>query len=176
MHFLPTVLAILPSICSLSFAAPTADANKVLHSRNFKLKSHVLTPANPSFENLYLEPYHTGAGLNYATLYPKSSQNPGIIGYLNGTKEQFDDQITNLLFKGNGFPYGFVIDKVNDTYNPVEINAGSGTQGIFIDQGVIKYNNPLSGGFYGKLLMSTLLSTPKNLPSSSQGKWTDKHP
>ena len=44
-----------------------------------------------------------------------------------------------------------MIDKVNSTYNPIEINAGPGTKGIFIDQGVIKYHNPLSGGFYGKL-------------------------
>lgn len=42
-------------------------------------------------------------------------------------------------------------DSVNATYNPVEINAGTGTTGIYIDQGKIKYNNPISGGFYGKL-------------------------
>lgn len=148
MHLLPTLLAVLPSLCSLSSAAPATNANKVHTSRDFKLKSHVLTPANPSFENLYLEAYHTAPAYNWATLYPKSSQNKGIVGYLNGTKEEFNEQITNLLFKGNGFPYGFVIDSVNTTYNPIEINAGSGTQGIFIDQGVIKYHNPISGGFY----------------------------
>lgn len=37
----------------------------------------------------------------------------------------------------------------NESYIPVEINAGNGTQGIFIDQGVIKVHDPLSGGFYG---------------------------
>lgn len=41
-------------------------------------------------------------------------------------------------------------DSVNATYNPIEINAGSGTKGIYINQGVIKYNNPTSGGFYGR--------------------------
>lgn len=44
-----------------------------------------------------------------------------------------------------------VIDRVNSTYNPIEINAGTGTKGIYINQGVIKYNNPISGGFYGQL-------------------------
>lgn len=37
----------------------------------------------------------------------------------------------------------------NESYIPVEINAGNGTQGIFIDQGFIKVHDPLSGGFYG---------------------------
>jgi len=40
-------------------------------------------------------------------------------------------------------------DSVNTTYNPIEINPGPGTHGIFIGQGVIKVNSPISGGFYG---------------------------
>lgn len=53
--------------------------------------------------------------------------------------------------------YGFIIDSVNSTYNPIEINAGLGTKGIFINQGVIKYNNPASGGFYGMCVLLSVL-------------------
>ena len=121
-------------------------------SKSFKLKSRVLSPSNSSFDNLYLEPYHIYPGANYAVLSPKSATNPGIIGYLNGTAAIFADENTDLLFGFdlNAGPYGFIIDSVNATYNPILINAGNGTTGIFIDQGVIKYHNPISGGFYGK--------------------------
>ena len=55
----------------------------------------------------------------------------------------------NLLFPGNSFPYGFVIDQVDATYDPIEINAGNGTKGIFIHHGIIKYRHLLSEGFNG---------------------------
>ena len=45
-------------------------------------------------------------------------------------------------------------DSVNTTYNPILIEAGPGTKGIFVDQGVVKYHNPISGGFYGRPLLS----------------------
>ena len=48
-------------------------------------------------------------------------------------------------YRGTRFPYGFVIDQ-GRPQNPVEINAGAGTKGVNVDQGFIKYRNPLSGG------------------------------
>lgn len=143
MNPLLCLLALLAS----SIAAPTSPAET---SKTFKLKSHVLSPSNSPFTNLYLEPYHIYPGANYAVLTPKSTSNPGIIGYLNGTAADFTNENTDLLFFSNPYPYGFIIDSVNATYNPILINAGSGTTGIFIDQGIIKYHNPISGGFYGK--------------------------
>lgn len=139
-----SLLCLLPAL-TFALAAPiTPDET----SKTFKLKSHVLSPPNPSFDNLYLEPYHIYPGANYAVLAPQSTRDPGIIGYLNGTTQDFASENTDLLFDLN-FPYGFIIDSVNATYNPILINAGNGTQGIFIDQGIIKYHNPISGGFYG---------------------------
>ena len=129
-----------------AIAAPTSPDET---SKTFKLKSRVLSPFNSSFNNLYLEPYHIFPGANYAVLTPKSTTDPGIIGYLNGTAADFADENTDLLFFSDP-PYGFIIDTVNATYNPILINAGNGTTGIFIDQGIIKYHNPISGGFYGK--------------------------
>ena len=114
------------------------------------LKSLALSPSNSSFNDLYLESYHIYPGGDYAVLSPKTATNPGIIGYLNGTAEDFANENTDLLFISNPAPYGFIIDSVNATYNPIFINAGNGTTGIFIDQGIIKYHNPISGGFYGK--------------------------
>lgn len=119
--------------------------------RFFKLKSQVLTPLNPSFESLYLKTYHVYHAFNYAVLGPKTVANPGIIGHLNGTTDDFTYDNTDLIFGLGGiYPFGFVIDQVNATYYPIEINAEGGTKGIVIDQGVIKYHNPISGGFYGQ--------------------------
>ena len=119
-------------------------------SKTFKLKSLALSPSNSSLSNLYLEPYHIYPGANYAVLSPKTPTNLGVIGYLNGTAEDFANENTDFLFNFDPAPYGFIIDSVNATYNPILINAGNGTTGIFIDQGVIKYHNPIAGGFYGK--------------------------
>ncbi|CAF9927353.1 hypothetical protein IMSHALPRED_007193 [Imshaugia aleurites] len=139
------VLFCLLALLTGAIAAPLSPDDT---SKTFKLKSLVLSPSNSSFNNLYLEPYHIFPGANYAVLSPKTATNPGIIGYLNGTAADFADRNTDLLFNANPSPYGFVIDSVNATYNPILINAGNGTTGIFIDQGIIKYHSPMSGGFY----------------------------
>ena len=94
-------------------------------STTFRLKSRVLSPPNPSFDNLYLEPYHIYPGANYAVLSSTNATN-GIIGYLNGTAADFADENTDLLFNDNPSPYRFIIDSVNATYNPILINAGTG--------------------------------------------------
>jgi len=81
--------------------------------------------------------------------------NPGIIGSLNGTAAELASDEGDLLFNlgSSEPPYGFVIGSVDATYNPIVIQPGNGTQGIFVSQGVVKSHNPISGGFYGKLLL-----------------------
>ena len=143
------------ALLTCAIAAPISPDET---SKTFKLKSLTLPSSNSSFSNLYLEPYHVYPGANYAVLSPKTPTNLGIIGYLNGTTEDFANENTDLLFNFDPEPYGFIIDSVNATYNPILINAGNGTAGIFVDQGIIKYHNPLSGGFYGKM---TLLANKK---------------
>ena len=145
-----------PLLCLLAAltCAVAAPMSPDETSKSFKLKSLVLSPPNSSFNSLYLEPYHIYPGANYAVLSPQTATNPGIIGRLNGSAADFANENTDLLFFDNPPPYGFIIDSVNATYNPILINAGNGTTGIFIDQGIIKYHNPISGGFYG---MSTLI-------------------
>ncbi|KAL8669722.1 MAG: hypothetical protein Q9168_005691 [Polycauliona sp. 1 TL-2023] len=151
MHLLNIISSLVLPLSVLAVPTPVENHhrnNGIVHSRNFTIKSHVIGPAQSSFENLYLEPYHIYPAFNYATLYPKNEQTPGIVGFLNGTKRELENDQGDLLFLGGGGVYGFVIDSVNTTYNPVEINAGAGTQGIYVSQGIIKYNNPISGGFY----------------------------
>ncbi|KAK4692781.1 hypothetical protein P7C71_g4489, partial [Lecanoromycetidae sp. Uapishka_2] len=147
---------LIPAFTLLTTAIALPYTNPIFTNttRSFKLKSHVLTPPNPAFECLYLEPYHIYPPFNYAVLSPKTTEDPGIVGTLNGTVAQLANDEGNLIFDSavEEPPYGFVIASINSTYNPVEILPGNGTQGIFINQGVIKYNNPISGGFYGKCL------------------------
>lgn len=166
MHLLLTTLLLLPTL-SLSLPAPALTTST--HSPAFRLKSHVLVPPTPSFENLYLEPYHltSPSKLNYAVLCPQTAQKKGVISFLNGTTQELADGQGDLLVRGGevGFVIGLspfyqckwgkrltseMVDSVNSTYNPIELNAGPGTNGIFIGQGVVKYNNPISGGFYGE--------------------------
>lgn len=105
-----TILFLLFSLLPLlTQSLPTAS---VQHSKKFKLKSHVLSPSatTSSFENLYLEPYHIYPAFNYATLYPKTKSTPGIIGYLNGTRQEIEDDQGGLVFNlGKAGVYSFVI-------------------------------------------------------------------
>ncbi|KAL8662055.1 MAG: hypothetical protein Q9202_005029 [Teloschistes flavicans] len=167
MHLSTLFLSLLPLFAhalpttTTTTSPQTQDNNKPRHTRSFILSSRVLSSpsANAAFDNLVLEPYHIYPAFNYATLNKKSTQNQGVTGFLNGTKQQLDDEQGYLAFDfGQGGVYGFKIDSVNATFNPIEINAGPGTDGMYIDQGVIKYNNPTSGGFYA--CDSTLLYGP----------------
>lgn len=112
MYFLSIFSQLILPLSVLALPASTnvqSGSHQILHSRNFTIKSHVLDPAKSSFENLYLEPYHIYPAFNYATLYLKSENTPGIVGFLNGTRRELADDRGNLLFLGGGGVYGFII-------------------------------------------------------------------
>ena len=98
MLFLPNYILnilllpfLLPSFV-LSSPHPSAVPTKpshAHHSRKFTLKSQVISPPNPAFDNLDLEPYHIYPAFNYAVLV---SGQKGIVGYLNGTRQELADQ------------------------------------------------------------------------------------
>ena len=94
MHLFLNILLLpllLPSLV-LSSPPPSAVPTKPAqahHGRKFTLKSHVLSPPNPAFDNLDLEPYHIYPAFNYAVLV---SGQKGIVGYLNGTRQEFADR------------------------------------------------------------------------------------
>ncbi|KAL9121116.1 MAG: hypothetical protein Q9187_002330, partial [Circinaria calcarea] len=140
---LQSALALFLASIPSSSALPAATKFQV--SPSFTLRASLYDAVNTSFANLSVTSYHTGPGTAYAVLAP----GPGRIAHLNGTEEELDHENGNMVFEGSSFPSSFIIDRVNQTYNPIEINAGEGgTPGIFIDQGFIKVHDPLSGGFY----------------------------
>ncbi|KAL8651242.1 MAG: hypothetical protein Q9226_004784 [Calogaya cf. arnoldii] len=150
MHLSGILLQFTLPLLALAVPTPTenqASDQAINRSRNLTIRSRGIAPSS-GFDNLFLEPYHIYPTFNYATLWPITARTPGIVGFLNGTTRELKYGQGNLLFLGGGGVYGFIIDNVNATYNPVEINAGTGTNGIYVNQGVIKYNNPQSGGFY----------------------------
>ena len=136
-------------------------------SPGFKLHS---TSNNTVFAGLFLDSYHIYPGTNhffsarkemlrykgfdYAVLQARTDEVPGLTGYLNGTAADFRKRTADLVFNGNDFPYGFVINAFNSTYQPVEIIAENGTRGVYTQRGVLKYNHPQSEGFYGKSQVS----------------------
>ena len=120
MYLFNTLLQLVLPLAALAVPTPTpsqAGEQAVTHSRNFTIKSHVLAPAQSGFENLYLEPYHIYPAFNYATFWPKSDRTPGIVGFLNGTRRELENDQGNLLFLGGGGVYGFIIGESSSTWN-----------------------------------------------------------
>ena len=66
-----------------------------------------------------------------------------------------------MTSSGGELSFGFFIDMVNATFNPVEIVVEQGMRGVFVDQGVVKVNDPLSGGIYGMFLEFLVVFTSR---------------
>jgi hypothetical protein len=101
------------------------------HSREYLLRTE-LKPGQPSkarFNGLWLEAYHTGAGLNDAVLVEDKTNSAK--GFLNGTNGKvkgtvYQNQVFDL---GSEFPYTMIMDESVNFYaawEPVRINAGDG--------------------------------------------------
>ena len=134
-RFLPIIAFTIVCI-PISLNSPTS-----VHSiapSTFELEAHVLSCDASSFEGFYLLSYHIYPDGSYAVLRALSSKNPDITGYLNGTVEELAHQEGDLIFAGSQYPYGFVIDTLNATYNPIFINVGSGTKGSFVEHGILE--------------------------------------
>lgn len=112
----------VPTPSSVSTASST-PASIVPTSRTYVLKTN---SSDLAFSNLYLESYHTGAGLGDAVLVPATSGSRFSNGFLNGTYQEFDF--------GNIFPWGMYM--TNPTYGswfPVQINVGYGSAGFYFN-------------------------------------------
>lgn len=126
MYIHPLSLPLLLPLLPLSLAAlPT--------SPTYHLKTRSLSPTR-LHNNLYLQSYHTGAGLNDAVFVPKPSpaklaQDPNYIstGFLNATQQEFD--------LGNQFPYGFYMggDTNYAGWEPVHVDVGPGDSGFYFN-------------------------------------------
>ena len=126
--------------------------------KNTTREFHLKTTLKPNqagkerFANLYLEAYHTGAGLNDAVMVPK--EGAAIKGFLNGTNGLVKGtKYQNMVFDlGNTFPYTMVMaENVNfyAAWEPVRVNAGGGASdpkgysGFFIDGTGLQWTNAL---------------------------------
>lgn len=121
--FITTLLA------ATALAAPLTSVPS-LSKRNdatFLLKTQLINGYS-RFDNLYVESYHTGAGLSDATL--SNSTEYAAKGFLNGTEWQFD--------LGNEFPWGLTMygDTNYAAWEPVTINAGGGSEGFYFNETV----------------------------------------
>ncbi|KAL9052594.1 MAG: hypothetical protein Q9162_005284 [Coniocarpon cinnabarinum] len=114
---------------------------------------------HPEFNGLYLEGYHTGAGLNDVTFQTQSTSPRG---FLNSTFQQFEFGSD----EGQYLPYTMVM--TNDNYasfSPVEINAGYGS-GL----GVFYFNETASGSLWWNI-EGNITNPYYNVDLNSFGGW-----
>ena len=142
MHF-NTVLSVF-ALAGTSLAALNTSREYLLHTE--------LKPGQGSskkhFDNLWLVASHTGAGLNDAVLY--SNKSYAIKGFENATtvKQSDGEPYFNQLFDlGGEFPYDMFVADVNfyAAWEPVRINAGSGTGGWFFNSTGLQLNTAPTG-------------------------------
>ncbi|KAJ5317441.1 hypothetical protein PENANT_c074G11108 [Penicillium antarcticum] len=137
-------LAPLLMLAASAIAAPVAKTPKTFH-----LKTTSATKAEHN--DLYVYGYHTGAGLNDAVL----TQDVGTASsaYLNGTNVVFDYKTE--------FPWGMIaVGNTNyASWQPIQINAGTGTDGFSIDNGLLQWSEDM--GFGGWLVCDWFHNAPQ---------------
>jgi len=142
MHF-NTILSVF-ALAGTSLAALNTSREYLLHTE--------LKPGQGStkkhFDNLWLVASHTGAGLNDAVLY--SNKSYAIKGFENATNitQSNGEPYFNQLFDlGGAFPYDMFVQDVNfyAAWEPVRIDAGSGSGGWFMNSSGLQLNTYPTG-------------------------------
>ena len=153
------------------YPLPSTDA-KVSQSRNFTLSSRGLpigSEAAAGFDGLVLEPYHIYPAFNYATLVPKTEQNKGIVGYLNGTEEELQDGIVSILPIPTGqvpFPAVRVPGNARSTIRMIRgITELERIYGLTMDNNRETFCSTVAPGFL--MGSSSTKSTRRTIPSRS---------
>ncbi|OJJ46573.1 hypothetical protein ASPZODRAFT_132641 [Penicilliopsis zonata CBS 506.65] len=136
MYHLFSVLASL----ALATASPLLLPRAINTTQEFLLKTTSST--NDAHNNLYVEAYHTGAGLNDAVL--TSSTATAAKAFLNETYLEFD--------LGTPFSWSFSMgaDTNYAAWEFVEINAGYGTTGFSLNDTGVQWSE--ADGFGGWLV------------------------
>ncbi|KAJ6072393.1 hypothetical protein N7467_010478 [Penicillium canescens] len=142
MKFLVPLLMLAAS----ALAAPVAKRQT---PNLFRLKTTSAT--NTEHNDLYVYGYHTGAGLNDAVL--TKDVGTASSAYLNGTNVFFDYKTE--------FPWG--MKAIGDTnyasWEPIEINAGTGSDGFSIQNGLFQWSEDM--GFGGWLVCDWFHNAPQ---------------
>ncbi|KFY45689.1 hypothetical protein V495_02847 [Pseudogymnoascus sp. VKM F-4514 (FW-929)] len=126
-----TRVATLLAVLGVAAAAPTTGDP----SSPYRLKTTVVK-GDATKNNLYVQSYHTGAGLNDVALATEERHS-----FINGTYQQFD-------LSGSTFPSGLKLayDSTYTQWLSTEINAGYGDEGFsFNGSGLISSNPEFRG-------------------------------
>ncbi|MCJ1480339.1 hypothetical protein MMC06_000494 [Schaereria dolodes] len=100
----------------------------------YYLRSQLARTGGPArFANLYVQAYHTGAGLNDVVLLERDEYSAK--GFLNDSYQEFD--------LGNNFPYGFYLggDTNYAAWELVSMNAGPGDAGFSLTDDGLQYES-----------------------------------
>ncbi|KAI9829331.1 MAG: hypothetical protein M1819_006394 [Sarea resinae] len=159
MHSLLSLSVLLLSALTLTAASPAPISHDhkrdVAPTQQYYLRTSLVPGSNGSsaHDGLYLEAYHTGAGLNDAVLVANKTH--AAVGRLNGTYQEF-------TLGESSTPYGLYIE--GDTnyaaWDPAVINAGNGTAGYFLNATGLQWNSSSGAGaseFAGWIALSLLL-------------------
>lgn len=153
-------------LATLAIAAPlTGRDTPAITNSTQEFKLQICLPSGASdinhFEGLWLEGYHTGAGLNDVVF--NSNQSQAAKAWINNTANAG----TVVFDLGTEFPWSFYADESPDysVWTEMHINAGSPNQrGYFINDTGLQWNGgyvanttePYNsfGGWLGKSTMS----------------------
>ncbi|KAI9718883.1 MAG: hypothetical protein M1812_003767 [Candelaria pacifica] len=136
-----TILAFFASAALGSPLEARATNTSALNTtQEYLLRTQVIYGGPYRFNGLYLSAYHTGAGLNDATLV----RDNGIHGFINDTHQEFD--------LGSQFPWGLTL--ATDTnyagWQFVYVNAGLGSNAMAINGSGLVQTYGQFGGWLGE--------------------------
>ncbi|KAG7008578.1 hypothetical protein G7Y79_00005g017190 [Physcia stellaris] len=134
--YLPLILTLLAT-SSASFAHTPAVAKRQDELTPFKLRTEVINGGDNNLAGLYVQSYHTGAGLSDATL---GSWDKAVWGILNDTVMQF-----NI----SSYPWSFFMgdDTTYDIWYPVRLNAGFYSTKFILNETGLQWDAPSFGGW-----------------------------
>ena len=153
MQFTVSSLVAVSTVLAGSLATPVATrANEpIIRSPFFHI--YALAPPRAPFNGTVLTGYHTGAGTSYAVLTSDASQSR--TAYLEGTEQQLQVKSGTLVFPTANFDTHLVLG--NGENEPVQINVGEGSKGIFVSEdNTVTINKRPQVDFYGEWILLQL--------------------
>lgn len=166
LSFLSTYLALASTTTIAAAAAAKPKSTKTsTSSYSYLLQTHVINGGRKDFDGLYVQAYHTGAGLNDVTL--GKGKNSGVRGQLSKGTQYFDlgdypatfflpEDITydGMLPSSARVSLGFgplTYISVLTAWYPVRINGGVYDTDLFLNSTGLQWTETHSfGGWLGR--------------------------